>query len=84
MFLNLKNRQLIVGTALGVIIALIFDDLRKLFFQEFLSKILDHYFIKEKKIEIFGARINTQRVIDLSLTIFLSVIVVILMDNYLY
>lgn len=84
MFLNLKNRQIIVGTAFGVIIALIFDDLRKLFFQEFLSKIIDHYLIKDKTIEIFGVKINTQRVIDLSLTIFLSVIIIILMDKYLY
>ena len=84
MLLSIKNRQLIIGTAFGVIIALIFDDLRKLFFQEFLSKIIDHYLIKEKKIEIFGAKINTQRVIDLSLTIILSTIVVILMDHYLY
>lgn len=84
MLLSIKNREIIVGIAFGVIIGLIFDDLRKLFFQEFLSKIIDHYLIKDKKIEIFGAKINTQRVIDLSLTIILSTIVVILMDHYLY
>lgn len=80
----LNNSQMFISTAIGIVIGLLFDDLRKLFVNELLVKIVDKYIIKEETIRFVGVELKTKKIINLFLTIILAIIVLILLDKYVY
>jgi hypothetical protein len=69
------NRGLILNTFLGLVIALIFDDVKELVINEIILKFVNTN-IKTKEIEILGVKINLQKVIDLLVNILLSLFII--------
>ena len=69
------NRGLILNTFLGLVIALIFDDVKELIINEIILKFVNTN-IETKEIEIMGAQINLQKIIDLLVNIVLSLLII--------
>jgi hypothetical protein len=79
-----KDKKLLISTALGIIIGLLFDDLRKLIINDFLVKIVDKYIIEDEILNFFGIKIDKDKIINLVLTIILAIIVLILLEMHVY
>lgn len=67
------NRNMIVNTFIGLSVALVFDDLRELFINEIILKIVNRNIPKKKiKVEKLDVTLNYEKIIDLAINIFIT------------
>ena len=69
------NKALIINTFLGLVIALIFDDVKELVINEIILKFVNTN-IETKELTVYGAKINFQKIVDLLVNILLSVLII--------
>lgn len=69
------NKSLILNSFIGLAIALIFDDVKELFINEILLRIVNQK-IKKKtiKIESIGVVLNLKKIVDLTINIIISIL----------
>ena len=67
------NRAVIVNSFIGLVIALIFDDVKELVINEIILKFVNTR-VKKKEIILLGTKLNFQKIVDLLVNIILSVI----------
>jgi len=72
------NKPLVLNTFLGLIIALIFDDVKELVINEIILKFINTK-IETKKIVIFNTEIDVQKIVDLVVNIILSLFIIYLL-----
>ena len=75
------NRTVIVNTFIGLVIALIFDDVKELIINEIILKFVNTN-VKQKEIVIAGTKLNYQKIVDLVVNIVLSVIFIYNLYNH--
>jgi hypothetical protein len=74
--LNFKlNKPLVLNTFLGLVIALIFDDVKELVINEIILKYVNTN-IKTKEIRVLNVNLNVQKIADLLVNIILSVFII--------
>lgn len=74
--INIKlNKSLILNSFIGLAIALVFDDVKELFINEILLRIVNQK-IKKKtiKIESIGVVLNLKKIVDLTINIIISIL----------
>lgn len=81
--MKINNLEVYLVSSIGIIGGLLFDDLRKLIINDFIVEIFDHYFVSKKYITVFGAKLNTKKMLSLIITILFTLLVIIIIDmNY--
>tara|TARA_B100000674_G_C37706076_1_gene852898 strand:+ start:64 stop:333 length:270 start_codon:yes stop_codon:yes gene_type:complete len=75
------NRAVIVNSFIGLVIALIFDDVKELIINEIIIKFVNTN-VKTKEIELFGTKLDFERIIDLIVNIVLSIIFIYILYNH--
>jgi hypothetical protein len=74
--LNFKlDKPLVLNTFLGLVIALIFDDVKELVINEIILKYVNTN-IKTKEIRVLNVNLNVQKIADLLVNIILSVFII--------
>ena len=73
---NIKlNKSLILNSFIGLAIALIFDDVKDLFINEILLKIVNQKIQKKHiKLESIGVVLDLKKIIDLTINILISIL----------
>lgn len=69
------NKPLVLNTFLGLVIALIFDDVKELVINEIILKYVNTN-IKTKEISVLNVKLNVQKIVDLLVNIILSVFII--------
>ena len=69
------NKPLVLNTFLGLVIALIFDDVKELVINEIILKYVNTN-IKTKEIRVLNVNLNVQKIADLLVNIILSVFII--------
>lgn len=77
------NMNIIVSTSIGLLLSFIFNDLRTLLFSEIIIKIIDSKISDNKNIILFGAKINREKIINLFITIILSIIFILIIEKFI-
>lgn len=74
--INIKlNKSIILNSFIGLAIALIFDDVKELFINEILLRIVNQKIDKKYiKIESIGVRLDFKKIIDLTINILISIL----------
>ena len=74
--INIKlNKSLILNSFIGLAIALIFDDVKELFINEILLRIVNQKIDKKYiKIESLGVILDFKKIIDLTINILISIL----------
>ena len=75
------NRAVIINSFIGLVIALIFDDVKELIINEIIIKFVNTN-VKTKEIELFGTKLDFERIIDLIVNIVLSIIFIYILYNH--
>ena len=69
------NKPLVLNTFLGLVIALIFDDVKELVINEIILKFVNTN-IKTKEISVLNVKLNVQKIVDLLVNIILSLFII--------
>lgn len=75
------NRAVIINSFIGLVIALIFDDIKELIINEIILKFVNAN-IKTKEVDILGVKLHFERIVDLIVNIILSVIFIYILYNH--
>ena len=75
------NRAIIINSFIGLVIALIFDDVKELIINEIILKFVNTN-IKTKEVEIFGTKLHFEKIVDLIVNIILSVFFIYILYNH--
>tara|TARA_B110000483_G_C17857914_1_gene412994 strand:- start:294 stop:557 length:264 start_codon:yes stop_codon:yes gene_type:complete len=67
------NKSIIINTFLGLVIALIFDDMKELIINEIILKFVNKN-VEKKNILVFNTKLDLQKIVDLLVNIILSMI----------
>ena len=77
------NRNMIVNTFIGLSIALVFDDLRELFIDEIILKIVNRNIPRKKiKVDKLDVTLNYEKIIDLAINIFITFLFIFIVYYY--
>ena len=82
--MNVKlNKNMVMNSFIGLAIALIFDDVKELFINEILLRIVNQK-IKKKyiKVESLGVILDLKKIVDLAINIFLSILFIYFLFRY--
>lgn len=75
------NKAIIINSFIGLVIALIFDDVKELIINEIILKFVNTN-IKTKEVEIFGTKLHFEKIVDLIVNIILSVFFIYILYNH--
>ena len=75
------NRAVIINSFIGLVIALIFDDIKELIINEIILKFVNAN-IKTKEVDLFGVKLHFERIVDLIVNIILSIIFIYILYNH--
>lgn len=67
------NKSIIINTFLGLVIALIFDDMKELIINEIILKFVNKN-VEKKNILVFNTKLDLQKIVDLLVNIILSMV----------
>ena len=67
------NKSIIINTFLGLVIALIFDDMKKLIINEIILKFVNKN-VEKKNILVFNTKLDLQKIVDSLVNIILSMV----------
>ena len=75
------NRAVIINSFIGLVIALIFDDVKELIINEVILKFVNAN-IKRKEVDLFGVKLHFEKIVDLIVNIILSVFFIYFLYNH--
>ena len=67
------NKSIIINTFLGLVIALIFDDMKELIINEIILKFVNKN-VEKKNILVFNTKLDLQKIVDSLVNIILSMV----------